>query len=190
MWHVCVTSSARNIFSSGAAIPQGDCTEESACELLILITPWMQPSNWLKVTGIDRRHNLGQKVSTMQHNLFSDLKIIRPVLRRLPLSAGCKVWIDTSHFDTNSSSETAQNFVHLKFGLRVNKKNNWESKGQGKNTLWFQIKMFKLTSCNLHLFANGNSTSLTSQNDVSNNIEWQISLKQQLNMWSRWKILL
>ena len=45
--------------------------------------------------------------------------------------------------------------------------------------------MFKLTSCNLHLFANRNSTSLTAQNDVSNNIEWKISLKQQLNMWSR-----
>ena len=112
MWHVCVTSSARNIFSSGAAIPQGDCTEESACELLILITPWMQPSNWLKVTGIDRQHNLGQKVSTMQHNLFSDLKIIRPVLRRLPLSAGCKVWIDTSHFDTNSSSQRLHKILY------------------------------------------------------------------------------
>ena len=34
-------------------------------------------------------------------------------------------------------------------------------KGQSKNTLWFQSKRFKSTSCDLHLFANGNSKSLT-----------------------------
>ena len=31
--------------------------------------------------------------------------------------------------------------------------------------------------------------TLVSQNDVSNNTEWQIGLKQQLNMLSTWKIL-
>ena len=31
--------------------------------------------------------------------------------------------------------------------------------------------------------------TLVSQDDVSNNIEWQIGLKKQLNMPSTWKIL-
>ena len=40
---------------------------------------------------------------------------------------------------------------------------NRESDGQSINALWFESKRFKSASCDLHLFVNGNSTSLTAK---------------------------